>query len=272
MYYIKRFILRRLFKLMGKTPLDMPIVKYWKNADSVLAKVTTGKDGSLVMYMEGEDYEFPGFPRSHLLYGSMSKLKHEIKNQLFNDNWWKLEEGKSHQEVIRNFKNTLPNIFEMMDKLKYDMIPPEKMPQGVRELWRAMTILEKRHDSLTIQKLKEVLTFILTDDDAYRMRVQWIIQIFNPSAWWFKLFFRNPIKDFDLALQELENAEVVGDMKERIRLLRRILLLILEDKKINQLFKELCKEVNWNKLKLSEADKYHFRAKYFKVDLINFEY
>jgi hypothetical protein len=120
--------------------------------------------------------------------------------------------------------------------------------------------------------LKNTLTFILTEDDAYRMRLQWITQIFNPSAWWFKLFFRNPVKDFDLALQELENAEVVGDMKERIRLLRRILLLIIEDKRIGQLFGELCKELDWNKLKLREADKYHFRAKYFKVDLDKFEF
>jgi hypothetical protein len=272
MYYIKRFILRKLFKIMRKTPLDMPMVKYWKKADSVLAKVTKGKDGSLVMFMEGEDYEFPGFPRSHLLYGPLSKLKHEIKNQLFNDNWWKLEDGKSHKEVINDFKGTLPNIFAIMETLKYDMIPPEKMPRGVRELWRAMTILEQRHNSRIIQQLKEVLTFILSEDDAYRMRVQWIVQIFNPSAWWFKLFFRNPIKDFGIALRELENAEVVSDMKEKIRLLRRILLLILEDKKINQLFNELCREMDWSKLKLSEADKYHFRAKYFKVDMDKFEY
>lgn len=250
----------------------MPMVKYWRKEDSVQAKVTTGKDGSLVMFMEGEDYEFPGFPRSHLLYGPLSKLKHEVKNQLFNNSWWKLEEGVPRQEVINNFKRALNNIFAITDSLKYDMVPPEKMSEGVREIWRAMTVLEKRHNSKRIQMLKKTLTFILSEDDAYRMRLQWIIQIFNPSAWWFKLLFRNPVKDFELALKELEIAEVVGDMKERIRLLRRILLLIIEDKRIGQLFNELCKEIDWNKLKLSEADKYHFRAKYFKVDLDKFEY
>lgn len=272
MYYIKRFIYRKIYKLLRKTPLDMPMVKYWRKSVSVQAKVMTGKDGSLIMKMEGEDYEFPGFPRSHLLYGPLSKLKHEVKNQLFNDSWWKLEDGVPRQEVINDFKKSLKNIFEITESLKYDMTPPEKMPKGVRELWRAMTVLEERHNSKTIQNLKKTLTFILTEDDAYRMRLQWMIQIFNPSAWWFKLFFRNPVKDFELGLQELENAEVVGDMKERIRLLRRILLLIIEDKKIGQLFNELCKEMDWKKLELSEADKYHFRAKYFKVDLDKFEF
>ena len=104
------------------------------------------------------------------------------------------------------------------------------------------------------------------------MRFQWITQIFNPSAWWFRLLLLNPVKYWEMALIELENAEVVGDMKERIRLFRRVTLLLLEDKRIIKLFKEFCKEVDWSKLKLSEADKYHFRAKYFKVDLDRFEY
>src|SRR3990167_628288 len=99
------------------------------------------------------------------------------------------------------------------------------------------------------------------------MRLEWIIQIFNPSAWWFKLLFRNPVKDFEVALRELENAEVMADMKGRIKLLRRVLLAVLGDEKIRSLFLELCKEVDWKKLKLQESDRYHLRAKYFRPDL-----
>ena len=61
-------------------------------------------------------------------------------------------------------------------------------------------------------------------------------------------------------------------MKERVRLFRRIVLLILQDEKIRECFEALCKEMNWNKLKLSKADKYFFRGKYFKVDFDKFDY
>ena len=113
---------------------------------------------------------------------------------------------------------------------------------------------------------------VFLDDDAYMMRLKWIIQVFNPSSWWFKIFFRNPIKDLGVALEELEVGEVMSDMKDRVRLLRAGISLLLEDKNVKSLFMELCKEMDWNKLKLTEADKYHLRAKYFKCDLILFEY
>jgi hypothetical protein len=221
MYFIKRWFFRRLFRLLKIKPTDMPMVKYWKTKEAAQAKVTTNEDGALVMYIEGEKEPFPGFPRSHVLfgdfrgtgYGPMSVLKHTIKNEIFNESWKLLEEGKSIDEHI---KNVLPKIFQIADEIKYDMIPPEKMFKGVREIWRAMTVLEEKYQSKTIGAFKKVICFILSDDDAYRMRVQFLIPIFS--------MFRNPIENFDIALQELEHAEVISDMKERIRLLRRVLL------------------------------------------------
>jgi len=49
----------------------MEMVKYWKTQSSVQAKVTE-KDGVTIMIMEGEKYDFPGFPRGHLLFGKLS--------------------------------------------------------------------------------------------------------------------------------------------------------------------------------------------------------
>lgn len=294
MYFIKRWFLRKYFKLRKKTPLDLPMVKYWKSQDMVRAKVTTMEDGSLGMYMEGEDEPFPGFPRSHMLFGNyrgtghgpLSVLKHTIKNEIFNyayygiqekgknDVWEPLRLGKSQVEVIRHIKEVaLPKVYEIVEDLKYDLLPPEKMFAGVRELWRAMEVLQKRHpESRHIEPLKKTLCMVFLDDDAYIMRLKWIIQVFNPSAWWFKVFFRNPIKDLDMALQELEVAEVMKDMKDRAILLRMGVTLLLSDKNIRNLFMELCKEVDWRKLELTSADLYHLRAKYFKADLIRFEY
>jgi len=269
-YFIKRFFLRKLYKLIRSNPAKMPMVKYWKNKESVKAKVTTARDGSTVMYMEGEDHPFPGFPRSYLLFGSLSKLKHEIKNRLFNESWWKLEAGKPREEVIREFKEALDSLTPLVEEARIDMLPPSKMTPGVREIWRALETV--KHLSPRVKLIQESLTYILSEDDSYRFRLEWLVGIFNPRSWWFRIFFRDPVRDFGRALQEMEHAEVVDDMKERIRLLRRILLLILEDKKILKIFKLLCQEMNWNKLKLSQADKYFFRAKYFRVDADKFEY
>lgn len=246
------------------------MVQYWKTKVSVEAKVTTDKTGSYIMWMDGEKYPFPGFPRGSILFKQLSKLKHEIKNQIFNDSWAKLEAGEDDENVIRYIKDTLfTNIKALMDERRLLLLPPERMAEMPRELWRAMTVLEKRHNSEKIKLLKEVLCFILQEDDAYRFRVQWIMQYFKLVP-----FFgvRNVIKTFDFALSQIEHAEIVGDMKERMRLLRRILMLALKNKTIANLFEELCKEWDWKKMRLSKGDKYFFRGKWFKVDYPKFQY
>jgi len=240
----------------------MEMVKYWKTKQSVQAKVIRDKNGVLTMQMEGEKYPFPTYPRGYLLFGSLSKLKHEIKNQIFNESWRKLEEGENKEEIIKYIKNKLFNeIAELSLKSKYDMIPPQSMCPSVREIYRAWTKV-----SPETSVLRDYLCFVLQEDDAYRWRVSWLVNWFSPFM---KL---NPVKSFSYALKMLEHGEVIGDMKEKQRLLRRILLLALEDKNIRDKFIKLFKEIDWKKVKLTKADKYFFRGKYFKVDLDTLTY
>lgn len=240
----------------------MPMVAYWKTKESAAAKITKSKDGAIIMQIEGEKYPFPTFPRGHLLFGQLSKLKHEIKNQIFNDSWWLLEEGKDRKEVISQIKRRLfteiPTYFE---SLRYDMLPTNRMCPAVREIYRAWTKV-----SPETWILRDYLCMILQEDDAYRFRLSWV-------ADWFGLFAKlNPVKAFNVALKMLEHGEVIGDMKERQRLLHRILMLALEDKGIKDKFVRLFREIDWSKVKLTEADKFHFRGKYFKVDYKLFDY
>lgn len=256
--------------LVKKSPAEMEMVCYWKTKEAVAAKVTTAEDGSLIMRMEGEKYPFPTFPRGHLLFGPMSKLKHEIKSQVFNESWAKLEEGKPKEEVVKHIKERLfGEIAQIAETLKYDMLPPESMTPSVREIHRAWTKVAPGKT----YPLRDYLCHILQEDDGYRFRVQWLVNYFNPSSWFAKLLGTKFIlKVFEKSLAMLEHAEVIGDMKERIRLLRRILLVALEDKTIQELFVKFAKEVDWNKVKLTKADKYFFRGKYFKVDYPSLEY
>lgn len=251
------------------TPADMPMVKYWKTNSSVQAKVIKAADGSTIMQMEGERYAFPGFPRGHVLFGKLSKLKHEIKNQVFNDSWAKLENGTPEIEIGRDIRETiLDRIFPYLEEQKYDLLPPEKMCVPVRELHRAWTKIATSEKSL---KLRDTMCHILQEDDAYRFRVQWLVMWFNPSRWYMR-FLGDPIQQLEKTLVMLEQAEVIGDMKERIRLLRRIVLAVLKDPVWRDNFSKLCNEIDWKKVQMSKADKFFFRGKWFKVDLDKFEY
>ena len=245
-----RFITDRYYR-------NAEMVSYWKQNDSVEAKVMRQPDGSYAMQMAGEKYLFPGYPRGTLLFGLLSPLKHQIKNQVFNESWRLLEEGASEQDVKHYLEYTAwPQIFEIGEKTRYDMVPFERLNPPIKELWRAMEACGVR------QSLKEIVCFILQEDDAYRMRFQWLVKFF---PWW-----RKPtVEDFRKALEQEEHAEVVSDMKERQRLFRRVFLLMVKDSKV---FQKFLKEVDWKKLKLTKADKYFFRAKYFKVDYPEYSY
>lgn len=240
------------------------MVSWWKRQSAVQAKATEAKDGSYMMWMQGEKYPFPGFPRGHLLFGSLSPLKHQIKNQVFNEAWAMLEAEKPRTEVISHIKGVLKgNILDLGKDAKMDMLPIEKQVPAVREIHRAWTATST---SKELNEFRDIVCFILNEDDGYRFRFQWLAE-------WFPLWMkRNPLKYFEKALNMLEHAETLGDMKERIKLLRRITLLLLEDKGTREWFTRFAKEINWKKVKLSKADKFYFRAKYFKVDFRKYDY
>lgn len=219
------------------------MVSYWKTKDSVQAKVMLSPEGYYTMQMEGEKYPFPGFPRGVLLFGTLSPLKHWIKNYIFNENWHRLEQG------LPIDMSKEKEIFELFEKTRYDMLPIEKCCPAVQEMWRAMTVVGIN------QTWKEIICFILQEDDAYRFRFQWMMKFHH--------------KGFDYMWQMLEHAEVIGDMKERVRLFRRIFGVII---KINPKLLAFLNELNVKKVRLSKADKYFFRAKYFKVDYPEYQY
>lgn len=244
-------------------PGKMPMVSYWKTKEYVEAKMTT-KDGATILVMDGEKYPIWGFPRGHLLipaskqYGPLSILKHQIKNRVFNETFEKLQ-TLPREQVIKEAKQALKDCYEYLEPMRLDLMPPSKMCPSVREIYRALTKIG------CPEPLRDILTLILQEDDGYRYRVQWL------AIWW-PLIKWNPVKIFDKGLKMLEEAEVIGDMKRKIRLLRTVLMLGLEDARIKELFISFFKEVNWRKVRITEADRYHFRAKYFKVDLDVLEY
>lgn len=135
------------------------MVSYWKRNDVAKAKMINQPDGSMGMKIDGEKYIYPGLPRGHVLTGPLAKLKHTIKNRVFNQ--------------------VFDELGQMVEGMKIDMTPPEKMVPAVRELWRVLQELEDAEVvpdmKGRIRLIKLVLTFFFQEDDAYRFRFQWVI-------------------------------------------------------------------------------------------------
>lgn len=153
-----KFLVKKFFNIFYKyRPPEQ--VHYWKEKDATKAKLITRKDGSVGMLLDGEKREYPGFPRGHVLTGPLAKLKHKVKNRVFN-------------EVFKEISG-------MWDGMKYDAIPPEKMPVAVRELYRCFEELENAEVvpdmKARIRLIRNVMCFFLTEDDAYRFRMQWML-------------------------------------------------------------------------------------------------
>lgn len=240
------------------------MVKYWKTQDSVEAKVMLTPEGHYVIQMQGEKYPFPGYPRGGLLYGSLSPLKHQIKNQIFNEAWALLETGASQQDVLNHIKHTLIHeIYPLAEKSKMDMVPFERLNPPIKELHRAMTVVAK--GSQKWETLRDIICFILQEDDGYRNRFQWMVKFF--PRW-----FKPKVEHFDRALSMFQHGEEVGDMKERMNLFRRIFMFALNDPDARSHFEAFLKEVDWQKVKLTKADLYFFRAKYFRPDWPEYQY
>lgn len=240
--------------MLGFKTKEREMVQWWKSKEACQAKVTEDKDGSYIMWMEGEKYPFPGYPRGHLIvntkdsFSSFSRLKHEIKSKLFNENWFRLDRGEPLE-----IDSALKNIYELAYEFRYDMMPFEKCAPAVREIAK----------NLSHPQWKAILQAIFQEDDAYRWRFQWIVPYLDK---------KDPIGSFDKAMDMLEHAEVLEDMKDRVRLIRRVLLALWEDPKLASYWIEFVQGLDFNKAQLTKADKFYFRAKYFKVDFPEYEY
>lgn len=262
---LKIWFLRKFFNYWyRKHPPEM--VSWWRTQDRIDAALMSG-DYGYKMVMAGEKYSQPNYPRGHILFGRMSKLKHEIKNQVFNDSWALLESGLPATEVARHIADKVaPRIATLAESMRYDYLPPERLSPPVREIWRALTVVEEKSPESRAKKicsLKEIICFILNEDDAYRFRFQWVAQFLSR---------RNAVKRFEWTLTLLEQAELVSDMKERQRLFLRIMSTMLKDPSVREAFTLFAREIDWKKVSLSAGDKYFFRGKYFKVDYPWFEY
>ena len=188
---ICQWILSKLFGwYFNIKPLEQ--VKYYKLKNKARAKLVHNEQGALEMKIEGEKYNFPGFPRGHVLMGSLAGLKKTMKTAVFN-------------ELAR----VIP-----------DMLPEEQMCDFVKEIHRVMTLIENAEITPDMKSemhnMKKILCFFLQEDDAYRFRVQWVLENLNMNkcrlskadkyyfrAKWFKLDYKDPKNIINRAINDV---------------------------------------------------------------------
>lgn len=140
-----------------------PMVSYFKTSDKARARALRQEDGSYAMQIEGEKEIYPGYPRGHVLEGTFAKMKHEIKNLVFNQAFAKIE--------------------EMAKANATDMLPPERMVPAVRHIWETFEKLEDCEIvpdmKGRIRLIKIVLTNLIQEDDAYRFRAQLFLDLID---------------------------------------------------------------------------------------------
>lgn len=199
------------------------------------------------MWMEGEKYPFPGYPRGHLIvnsehgYSNFSVLKHLIKTKIFNENWHRLE----RKEEID--LSACDEVYKLAHDMRHDFMPTDKCAPAVREIAK----------NIKHPVWRSILQAIFQEDDAYRWRFQFMFKFLDK---------KDILGSLDYAFEMLEHAEVTGDMKERVRLVRRIVMNLAFDPKYSHFFTEFFENVDFEKCKLGKADLYYLRAKYFKAD------
>ena len=81
------------------------------------------------------------------------------------------------------------------------------------------------------------------------------------------------VREMDRVFEKLTHMEVSDDMKGRINLIRKVLIFFLqEDDAYRMRAQYFLENIDKSKIKLTKADKYFARAKYWKVDLDHYDY
>lgn len=81
------------------------------------------------------------------------------------------------------------------------------------------------------------------------------------------------VREMARVLDEMVEMEVVEDMKERMKLLRNVIVFLAqEDDAYRFRMQYFFENMKKSKIKLSRADKYYARGKYWRVDYKKFDY
>lgn len=144
-------------------------------------------------------------------------------------------------------------------KIYLHLIKPEKYCPCARELYRVFTILIERKKDSAMKKIltlaRDVFCMFIEMDSAYKFRFQDVMVEADKFA-----FYQNPGKEMDKLFQILLDREIdnktTGGMGSKWKRLRKLIRLGIKFPLIKNLVKEFVRELDFEKLKPDEGDRY----------------
>ena len=158
--------------------------------------------------------------------------------------------------ILEPIINHLDNFIDF--RLRYDFLHPERYCSCVREIYRTFAVISGRRKNLLDKKIlrmaRDLICLSLEYDSAYRFRFQDIMAETNKER-----LLADPKKEIDRLFGILLAREIEADwMVEKFSKLRKITSLALSFWRVKRIVKEFILEIDIEKLKPDEADKYYY--------------
>lgn len=223
-----------------------------------LTKVEFGDETDIFTYMEGYDYPYRGYPFyqfvdkidavKKLIRQTQSGFYHALKGKWYR---WLLILlipflGK---QIFWAYTYTFSRLVDRTP------MRVNRFSQAVREIYRAFSVVysdENKQTSELRKMLRDVECMILEFDNAYRFRVQDLVPELDKEE-----LRKNPIKEVCRCIDIWIQRERVVDVKNTWELLKIFTKYYLRfDKKLLNIFVRVLLELDIEKVKLTDEDKY----------------
>ena len=234
---------------------DEGVLTYMSHQDG-----TMEVKGKIVDAYKSHDYPYKGFP----FYEFVDKIDliKKISRAVLSGFYHRFKARNKFQLIflipaIWFFKDLvyvgIYTFHRMIDRFK---IKPIRYCIAVRELYRTLDYAPFNEDKKTKDlrlMLKDLLCMILEFDNAYRYRFQDVISEINLDA-----VKKNMIKEVNRLLDILSEREQTQDIKDTWTLLKLFFTYYLKiDKRVYSIIQNALFQLNIEKVKLDEGDKYY---------------
>jgi len=221
-----------------------------------LLKVEFPSEGGVLSYQEGLEQPYRGFPFFEVVEkidlikkvsrASLSGLYHSFKTKK-----WLLF---TLIPAVWMFKNLLyAGVYALYRVIERTRIKPRYYSQAIRELYRAFSYPQGESSKMLELRLmlRDLVCMILEFDNAYRFRVQDLLEELNKTS-----LKKNPIKELNrifTIVQEREKTQEIKDTWTLVKLFNSLYLRF--DYQFKKMVVNILKELDIDKIKLTVEDK-----------------
>lgn len=220
-----------------------------------ITKIEFPDEGGVLTYMQGFEHPFPGYPYHEFVekIDSIKKFTRQLLSGFYHElkgSKWKLLTLLPALWMVKKFVRAYT--FTIGRLVERFVIKPERYCMFVRELHRAFSLErlgESENERNFRLRLRDTVCMILEFDNAYRFRAQDILGELDKES------LRNT-KEVIRLLDLMSSREASQEIRDTWTLLKiGVRGYIAFDWQLQKLLKSVLRELNLEKVRLSEGDK-----------------